>query len=499
MRNILLVAMREYKQIASTRGFWVMLLVLPVVIGITQVAGRFFRPQLNSAYVLVDESGQFANAIEHRIDLNWNRSDLGDLSAFVQRWNVGSVKPDAVWAKGDRWFTDAQVEQFMAEGGSEEALKLIKPALPKDAPNFEIDPKTYVRADVPAGVPVDQGAQALGEALAPFLQDEIATKEGDRPLALAVYIPRDVSAASPVQMWTNGTPNSYLVDLVRSETTRILRARALEASGLPPETAAQITDIAVPLTVSAPPQGEGREQVMIRSALPLAMVYLLLVTVMVTGSMMLQGVIEERSNKLLESVLACIKPADLMYGKLLGLGAIGLTILGVWVGAAVGASLAVQGMVADIVKPSLAAIDQPWMIVAMIYYFLAGYLIISMLYLAIGALSNSLQDAQSYLMPVIMIIMLPVVFMMVSVVTSPNGPFALILSWIPLYTPFAMLARLGSGVSTMEVLGTGAMLALFVIAEMYLLGRVFQASLLRTGQPPKLSGFIGMMFGKNTG
>jgi ABC-type Na+ efflux pump permease subunit len=499
MRNILLVAMREYKQIASTRGFWVMLLVLPVVIGVTQVAGRFFRPQLNSAYVLVDESGQFANTIEHRIDLNWNRADLGDLSAYVQRWNAASARPDAVWAKGERWFTDAQVEQFMAEGGVTEAIKLIKPVLPKDAPNYEIDPQSYLRADLPAGIPADKGAEAVGQALAPFLKDEITTTTGDRPLALAVYIPADVGPTNPVRMWTNGTPNSYLVDTVRSEIARVMRVRALEANGLTPEAAAAITNITVPLEVSAPPQGAGREQVMIRSALPLAMVYLLLVTVMVTGSMMLQGVIEERSNKLLESVLACIRPADLMYGKLVGLGAIGLTILGVWVGAAVGASLAVQGLVADIVRPSLAALDQPWMIFAMVYYFLAGYLIISMLYLAIGALSNSLQDAQSYLMPVIMIIMLPVVFMMVSVVTSPNGPFALILSWIPLYTPFAMLARLGSGVSMMEVLGTGAMLAVFVAVEMYLLGRVFQASLLRTGQPPKLGGFIGMMMGKNTG
>lgn len=499
MRNILLVAKREYKQIASTRGFWVMLLILPVVIGITQVAGRFFRPQLNSAYVLVDETGQFANAIERRIDLNWQRADLGDLSAYVQRWKAGSAKPDAVWAKGDRWFTDAQVEQFIAEGGAEEALKLIKPVLPKDAPNYEIDKPTYLRAELPANVPSNQGADKVGDALAPYLQDEIVTREGPRPLALAVYIPSDVGPTNPVRMWTNGTPNSYLVDIVRSETTRIIRSKALEASGLPPETAAQITNISVPLTVSAPPQGEGREQVMIRSALPLAMVYLLLVTVMVTGSMMLQGVIEERSNKLLESVLACIRPAELMYGKLLGLGAIGLTILGVWVGAAVAASLAVQGLVADIVKPSLAAIDQPWMIIAMIYYFLAGYLIISMLYLAIGALSNSLQDAQSYLMPVIFLIMLPTVFMMVSVVTSPNSPFVLILSWIPLYTPFAMLARLGTGVPLWEVLATGAMLALFVLAELYLLGRVFQASLLRTGQPPKLGGFIGVMFGRNTG
>jgi ABC-2 type transport system permease protein len=167
------------------------------------------------------------------------------------------------------------------------------------------------------------------------------------------------------------------------------------------------------------------------------------------------------------------------------------------VAAAVGAALLVLGVVADIVKPSLAVIE-PWMFAAMLFYFVAGYLIISMLYLAIGALSNSLQDAQSYLMPVIMIIMLPVVFMMVSVAQQPNGVFPLVLSWIPLYTPFAMLARMGAGVSMIEVLGTGAMLLAFVVIEMMLLGRLFQASLLRTGQPPKLGAFIGMMFGKNT-
>ena len=155
-------------------------------------------------------------------------------------------------------------------------------------------------------------------------------------------------------------------------------------------------------------------------------------------------------------------------------------------------------MVADIVKPSLSAIE-PWMFGAMLFYFLAGYLIISMLYLAIGALSNSLQDAQAYLMPVIMLIMLPTIFMMLSVVQQPNGIFPTIMSWIPLYTPFAMLARLGTGVNPVEVLGTGAMLAAFIAIEMLLLGRLFQASLLRTGQPPKLGAFIGMMMGKNTG
>ena len=317
MRSILLIAIREYRQIASTRGFWVMLLVLPAVIAITQVAGRFMRPQLNSAYVLVDASNQYAPAIEHRIEINRQRFELSDLSAYVQRWEAGSSKPDAVWAKGERYFTDEQIEQFMAEGGAPAALELIKPKLPKDAPVYEVDPPVFVRADLPADVEANQGAARLAEGLAPYLKDVIETGDGERPLALAVYIPPDVGPAAPIRMWTNGTPNTSLIDSVRTEVVRIERMKMLEAGGMSPELAAQLVDTNVPLQVSAPPQGEGRELVAIRSVLPLALAYLLMVTTMVTGSMMLQSVIEEKSNKLLESVLACVKPSELMYGKLL--------------------------------------------------------------------------------------------------------------------------------------------------------------------------------------
>src|ERR1044071_5909647 len=98
MRSIILVAIREYRQVASTRGFWVMLLVLPVVIALTQVAGRFFRADLNSAYVLVDQSGDYEAAIDRRIRLNYQRAELGAFSAYVQRWDLGGIKPDAIWA-----------------------------------------------------------------------------------------------------------------------------------------------------------------------------------------------------------------------------------------------------------------------------------------------------------------------------------------------------------------------------------------------------------------
>jgi ABC-2 type transport system permease protein len=134
------------------------------------------------------------------------------------------------------------------------------------------------------------------------------------------------------------------------------------------------------------------------------------------------------------------------------------------------------------------------MIAALLFYFLAGYLTIAMVFLAVGSLSNSMQDASAYLMPVLWVIMVPIFIMMSTALRDPNGLYPQVLSWIPIYTPFAMLARLGSGVSVLEVFGTGALLIVFVALEILLLGRVFQASLLSSGQPPKWATFAKLMF-----
>lgn len=72
--------------------------------------------------------------------------------------------------------------------------------------------------------------------------------------------------------------------------------------------------------------------------------------------------------------------------------------------------------------------------------------------------------------------------MISSTVSNPDGPLPRILSWIPPYTPFAMLARFGSGVSPVEVVGTGVLTSAFVALEYWLLGRIFQSSLLSSGQ-----------------
>jgi ABC-2 type transport system permease protein len=495
MRGIVLVAAREFRQTLSARGFWVTLLVVPLALALSIFASTRFAIQTSAAFTLVDASGRYGAQIERRLELNQQRVVLRDLATYVDRWKLASVDPTAVWARRDPWPTDAAVARFIAEGGAATAVRRLQPRLPEGAPAFKVPPRPYIEIAPPAGVPTDQGPDAFGRGLAAPMQGDVATPEGKRPFTVAVYIPKDFGAPGAVaRVWANGRFTDGLTETIRQQLTAALRHNALQAAGLSADDANRIDALVAPIQIIAPAPAAARGLVVTKSIVPLALVYLLLIAAFTTGSMMLQGVIEERSNKLLESVLACIRPSELMYGKLLGLGAVGLCIVVAWAGCAVAAALSSHGAVADALRPSLQALDKPWIVAALIFYFLSGYVIVAMLFLAIGSLSDSMQDAQGYLMPVIFGIMLPIVFVMQASLRSPDSLFVHVLSWIPLYTPFAMLARLGVGVPLPEMLGTGALLIAFIALELLLLGRVFRASLLSAGQPANPAVFVRLMF-----
>jgi len=88
---------------------------------------------------------------------------------------------------------------------------------------------------------------------------------------------------------------------------------------------------------------------------------------------------------------------------------------------------------------------------------------------------------------------MPVVLMIDTAVLNPDATAARVMTWIPLYTPFAMLARLGGGVPAAEAIGSGVLLVAFIWLELVALGRIFRASLLSTGQRPPLAALLRMM------
>jgi hypothetical protein len=97
-------------------------------------------------------------------------------------------------------------------------------------------------------------------------------------------------------------------------------------------------------------------------------------------------------------------------------------------------------------------------------------------------------------MPVLLLIIMPISILMQSVLGGNSGGVLIeVLTWVPIWTPFGVLARLGLGIPTWEVIGTGIVLAAFTAAEIVLLGRLFRASLLAQGQRPNVREMISRM------
>lgn len=491
MNNIFLVAVREFRQIAGTRSFWVTLLILPLAFAIAPLAQSLMGKDQIQRVMIIDRSGGGAGAaIAARIARDHDRDVLTRLSRYVERHHLESADPGAVWAVHDQWYGDAAVARFVAAGGLPAALAKIRPALPAGTPAFD-PPKPDFRIVPPpaslAAVP-DVGIDA---ALQPLLHPQGKDHEA---LDYALLIPRDFGASPVVRLWTNGQPGQQFVAIAQQELTRDLRTRYVEAQGLSPQAAQAIDGIAPALAISSPPPGGGaRETMLIRSILPLATSYLLMMSLMLSGSWMLQGTVEERSNKLLETVLACVTPEELMYGKMAGTVAVGLSMIAVWIGCGLAAAYATQGAIADLIRPALEPLTSPGVIAAMLYFFVAGYVSIAVFFLAIGAMSDSMRDAQGYLTPVILVILLPITILIQGILAGGGGIGIEILTWVPIWTPFAVLARLGAGIPVWEVVATGVVLGVFTAIELVLLGRLFRASLLASGGRPSLAAIVGRL------
>ena len=493
IRNILLVAKREFRQITGMRSFWLTLLILPVAFAIGPIANALMRSESAQRVMLIDADGGTAAAIRTRIDTDHQRRILTALSRHAQRYGLDRASPAALWAQHDRLYSDAEIAAFVRGGGMTAALAAMKPVTTRETPAFEVPEADFRIVPAPRAI-ATAAPGALDGLLKPLIQPGEFGDKKAKPLDYAVYIPRGFGTrTADVRLWSSEQPGPDFVQALQSVLTQRLRTGYLQSSGLAPDRAIVATTLVPAIAVVTPAPGGGRERMLVRSIVPLLSAYILLMSLLLSGNWILQGLVEERSNKLIETVLACISPDELLYGKLAGTVAVGLTMVVIWGLCATGAAFATQGAVGEFLRVALAPLASPWIILVMLYFFLAGYLMVSMILLAIGAMSDSMRDAQSYLTPVLMVIAMPFTIVAQGILSNTGATAIKVLTWIPIYTPFTMLARLGSGVSVVEIVGSGVVLALFIAIEFVLLARVFRASLLNAGQKPNLAALLRLM------
>lgn len=212
------------------------------------------------------------------------------------------------------------------------------------------------------------------------------------------------------------------------------------------------------------------------------------------GGMVMQGVIEEKTNRIIEVMVSSVKPFDLMMGKLIGIGLVGLTQFGIWALIFVGFTLSGSlftggaGMFQE-VNSLIGAVDVLGLCLYFILFFIGGYLIYASLFAAIGAMVNSQEDTQQYMMPITVLILFAFYAGFYSS-QNPDGPLAFWTSLIPLTSPIVMMTRLPFGVPWWELLVSIALLVATVILIIMLTAKIYRIGILMYGKKPSYSEIV---------
>jgi|ERR1039458_3654296 ABC-2 type transport system permease protein len=212
------------------------------------------------------------------------------------------------------------------------------------------------------------------------------------------------------------------------------------------------------------------------------MVMLLYMAVLLYGISVMRSVLEEKNSRILEVLLSSATSTELMAGKLLGVGAVGLTQILVWVVIAV--VFAFPGMA---MQPSLSEFQvPPTVLVAFMVFFLLGYLLYSTMYAAIGAITTTEQEGQQLQFFIIIPLVLSV-FMLAPVVRNPDAAIMVWMSMVPFFAPVVMYARIVVQTPPLWQIALSVFLLIATIAGLLVLcARIYRIGILIYGKRPNL-------------
>ncbi len=314
--------------------------------------------------------------------------------------------------------------------------------------------------------------------------------EADRQLASGVVdgyfvIPSTWPAQPTIQVITADEPSSkpHLAISRRlaeqSEMDVLLRTSLIRSAGVPDAVLAQLVAPISYQTTGASGGQSSDAQIISSYLVPYAFTLIFMLSIFITSGYLLQSVTEEKENRVVEIILSSVPALPLMAGKILGLGAAGLTQVAIWVGTALIALPLLNN------EFSLSIQISPVTLILAVIFFGLGYMSYGAIYAAVGALSPGAREAQQYASVFGVIAVIPIVLLPVFL-SDPSGPLVVLLCVIPLTAPAAMLAVLAS-TPTVPWLLVGLSLAAqiaFVIVATVATSRIFRATLLLYGVRP---------------
>lgn len=272
-----------------------------------------------------------------------------------------------------------------------------------------------------------------------------------------------------------------------------------------PSEVREIMDADIDLVASTITEEGTESQNALSGFLGLMMALTVYMAVFVYGQYVMQGVIEEKSNRVVEVVVSSVKPFELLMGKVLGIGSLGLVQMIIWVTLA-GAGLTFGGtLVALFIDPAdlgvapdasseaimdAAGITIPTVpldvVIWFILFFLGGYLLYASLFAAVGSAVEQQQDAQNLLYVVLVPLIVPIVTA-TYIMEVPNGLISKVLSYVPFFSPVLMPVRMtAANVPAWEVLLSFTLLALGFLFMIWVASRIYRVGIFMYGKAATL-------------
>ncbi len=336
--------------------------------------------------------------------------------------------------------------------------------------------------------------------------------------AVLQILPSITFEPSAVHLFSNKQPSFSVKSHIANAMEKELKNRKLRAHGIDQEVLNSIkSDVSIRTIQWTEDGGVKESSTEVAMIVGYASGFLIYFFIFLFGAQVMRGVIEEKTNRIVEIIVSSAKPFQLMMGKIVGIAMVGLTQFLLWIVLTTGIIAGVktaffpelgtknaqevlvedlfeQQNVAQIdqIQPqeldkftrifnSVKSIDFGVMFGSFIFFFLGGYLLYGSLFAAIGAAVDNETDTQQFMLPITIPLILGI-FVMMNAVQSPDSPVAFWFSIIPLTSPIVMMVRIPFGVPYWQVALSMGLLVLTFLGSVWLAGKIYRTGILMYGK-----------------
>ncbi|MFC2186969.1 ABC transporter permease [Fulvivirgaceae bacterium LMO-SS25] len=367
-----------------------------------------------------------------------------------------------------------------------------------------------------------------------FVESEMTIDEAKEDLNNSddfgiLHLPEfDIYNPTGIAIYTKSNPSLTMISDLESSIKNQIEDMKLKESGVDP---AVLEALKTSVSVRSINLSETGEEVESSAGLSFGVGYaggfLIYLFIFIYGAQVMQGVIEEKSNKIVEIVVSTVKPFQLMLGKVLGIASVGLAQLLIWIILISVLSMAVFSFF-GLTSPSDAMMDQvagnvtqvsgddfasnpkvveimemvnnipfAYIISVFLFYFVGGYLLYGALFAAVGSAVENPSEAQQFMFPITIPLIISIIGLFMFVLNEPNGQVTFWLSIIPFTSPITMVGRLGFGVPVWELVLSMVLLVIGFLGTIWFAGRIYRIGILMHGTKVNYKTLGKWLFMKN--